>query len=1017
MGVVYKARHNKLKRLVALKMILAGSHAGPDELARFRTEAEAVARLQHPNIVQVYEVGEAQGHPFLALEYVRGGSLAQRLNGAPMPALSAARLIGTLARAVAHAHRNGVVHRDLKPANILMQQPDDEDRPGERDLKIQATVTSETPGGSPKIADFGLAKQLNGDSDQTKSGSILGSPSYMAPEQAEGRVRDMGPAVDVYALGAILYECLTGRPPFRGESVWETLEQVRREEPVPPSLLQPKVPVDLETICLKCLHKETDRRYATAGKLADDLERFCRGEPVQARPTGRLERATKWARRHPVAAALAVVSGVAALAVVGFGVSLFYGSRLARALGQTEIERREALRQRALAETNRQAADEQREEADRQRALAKRYLYFSHMSLAERAWYDAEVGRMGELLHLHEDERPPPEGLLGFEWYYLNRICDGSLRTLRGHTGEVHGIAYSPDGARIATSGGDTTVRVWDAATGRERLVYRGHTALVWSVTFSPDGRQAASCGYDRLIRIWDAGTGADIAELKGHAGAVIRVAFSRDGTRLASAGWDEGGRTVKLWDTATRKPVLSLPLDVYDGVALNADGSRLAAGGRTGLFRVWDMAGNEVLALKGHTDNVASVAFSPDGNHLASASLDRSVRVWDLRTGSSVFVRGSPRGAFFCVAYNRDGSQLAAASGDGTISIWDAVTGVERRRLKGHTGSVFGVAFAADGRHLASCSFDETAKIWDLGVPPEGLNLTVPGGPVGGIAFAPNGKALATAGNDGTIRLWDPATGQQLHVLRGHRQGVRCVAFSRDGKRLVSGSWDMAVRLWELADRREPRALTGHSSDITDVAFSPDGKTLASSSGDKTARLWDVASGALLHTLTGHDHWVKGVTFSPRGERVATCGFDKMIRVWEVASGRRERVLSGHREGVGAVAFSPNGTTIASASADRSVRIWDPATGRELRAYRGHNDPVLCLAFSPDGRRIASAGWDWTVKVWDPETGAEGLSLTGHEANVQALAFSPDGRRLASADASGNLRIWDATGASEPRE
>ena len=341
MGVVYKARHRKLKRLVALKMILAGEHAGAEHLARFYAEAEAVARLPHPNIVQIYEIGEQDGRPYFSLELVDGGSLARVLKGGPLPPRQAAQLVETLARAVAAAHKRGIIHRDLKPGNVLL-----------------------TADGVPKITDFGLAKSLADSGavaiDRTRSGAILGTPNYMAPEQADGRA--VGPGADIYGLGALLYEMLTGRPPFRAATALETLDLLRTREPVPPGRLRPRLPRDLETICLKCLEKEPARRYATAEELADDLRAFLGGEPIRARPASRRERAWRFARARPVEAALAGAGGMATLglaagawftsgplmaagtAVIGLAVGAsHHGLRLKRALD-------EAARQRAWAE-------------------------------------------------------------------------------------------------------------------------------------------------------------------------------------------------------------------------------------------------------------------------------------------------------------------------------------------------------------------------------------------------------------------------------------------------------------------------------------------------------------------------------------------------------------------------------------------------------------------------------------------------------------------------------------------
>jgi formylglycine-generating enzyme required for sulfatase activity len=297
MGIVYKARHLALKRIVALKMVLVGGNVGPRDLARFRIEGEAVARLQHPNIVQIHEIGETGGHPYCSLEYVAGGNLADRINGKPMPARDSARLVEALARAMQLAHSRNVVHRDLKPANILLAAD-----------------------GTPKITDFGLARQTDSDSDATQAGTVIGTPSYMAPEQAAGFAHEAGPAADIYALGAILYDCITGRPPFKGTSVVETLDQVRTQEPVSPSRWQTNIPLDLETICLKCLRKEPENRYASAAELADDLVRYQQGEPILARPAGRVERAVKWVKRNPFVsgAAVAVVLALAAGTTVSY---------------------------------------------------------------------------------------------------------------------------------------------------------------------------------------------------------------------------------------------------------------------------------------------------------------------------------------------------------------------------------------------------------------------------------------------------------------------------------------------------------------------------------------------------------------------------------------------------------------------------------------------------------------------------------------------------------------------------
>jgi WD40 repeat protein len=980
MGVVFEARQLSLNRKVALKMILAGQLANETDVKRFYTEAEAAANLDHPAIVPIFEIGHHEGQHYFSMGFVEGQSLAHRLSDGPLPVREAADLIRRVSEGIEYAHGRGVIHRDLKPANILLDMS-----------------------GNPRVTDFGLAKKVQSDSGLTGSGQIMGTPSYMPPEQAGGNRGDVGPAADVYALGATFYALVTGRPPFQAATAMETVIQVISEEPVPPRRLNALIPRDLDTICLKCLEKEPERRYTSARSLADELNRFLAGEPIVARPVGLAERAVKWIRRKPVVAAL--IALVVATGLLGLsGIILEWRAAVAA--------RHDAQHQALIAKNSAAAA---RDEAE----FAKRRLYDAKMNVVQRAWEDWGPDLFLKTL---DDQRPDKQDgvdRLGFEWHYWRRKLSLGHHTIGGRGGAVLGVSFDPSGSRLAYVGFDGIVRICDPVTGKDALTLKGPTAKASCLAFSPDGSRIASGGFDGEVRLWDAVSGQEKRTLKGHTGSVASVAFNRDGSRLASASSD---KTVKVWNAATGARALTLEGHAGEvtSVAFSPSGLWIATASgiprKLGEVKVWDAAtGRVVRTFKGHTALVTSVAFSPDGASLASSSADGTITVWKTASDQvSLAFRGRVL-SVWCVAFSPDGSRIASAGVDGSVSVWDSVTGQEQLTLRGHGGPVTGASFNRDGSRLASSSLDGTVNVWDAVKGQETLtlsgntgNATHRTGEAKGLALSPDGSRIACAGSDKTVKVWDVERETMTLQLVGHRRDVTSVAFSPDGSRIASAGDDGTVRVWNSETGQVTRVFERKSGAVLCVAFNPDGTSLACAGSDGTVTVYDLAAAEVMLTLKGTSPACCCVAFSADGSRIAIGGIGE-VSVFDATTGQATVSITWRNSMVTSVGFSADGLHLASSGIDGSIKVWDAVTGQEALNLEGHTGGVNGVAFSPDGLRIASASFDQTVKVWDHATGQETLTLKGHNNVVTGVAFTRDGRRLVSAGADGTVKIWDA--------
>jgi len=1016
MGLVYLAQQQEpVKRKVALKIVKLGMDTR-QVVARFEAERQTLALLEHPNIAHVFDAGTTEtGRPYFVMEYVKGESITKYCDEQKLNIEQRLELFRQVCEGVHHAHQKGIIHRDIKPSNILVSVH------GERAI--------------PKIIDFGIAKAitqpLTGQTSFTKLGQLLGTPEYMSPEQAEMAYQDIDTRSDIYSLGVLLYELLSGAPPFDAKRFHEGgIDHIQHviceEEPRTPSArltslgdkakvvaesrrtqiitLTRRLEKELEWIPMKAMRKDRTRRYRSASELADDVQNYLTGAPLIAGPESTIYRARKFVRKHAGSVATAVL--VAVLIVLGLIVStaLSFRAENARkeeAAARTKAERAEkvAQKQSKLAEKQRRLAIEQRKIAQEQADKYRNLSYIHSVTLADISYRDGNMKRVQELLEMC------PEDLRAWEWYRLKYISDQSCTIISGHIGPVYSAAFSPDGTRIV-SAWDRNIKVWDSANGNELMDLQGHDKRVMSVAFSPDGKRIISGSKDNTIKIWDVTACVEVMTLRGHQGAV-GAWYSPDGKHIVSGSFDS---TIKIWEAKSGTELMTIR--GHDGpvfsVTWSSDGRRIVSSSKDGTLKVWDVATGDELLTREY-EGVISVAFSPDSKWVCSSSGDGKVKVWEVATGDEVMTMHPHKDPVFCVSFSPDSKRIITGSLDHSIKTFDATSGRELMTFLGHEAPVLSISFGPEGQRIVSSSMDGAVRVWNEAIKRD--YMTLPSSHHA--AFSPDNKRLVSAGmNDNTIKVFDVVTGTEVMTLCGHSGRVWSVAFRPDGERIVSGSFDQTIRIWDATKGVELMILRGHESRVWSVAFSPSGQRVVSGSYDGSVRVWNADKGIELMKLLGHDGNVEAVAYSPDGKHIVSGGWDNTVKVWDAETGKEQMTLVGHDAVVKAVSYSQDGKRIISGSWDNTVKVWDAQTGA-LTMTLVHKGRVWSVAISSDGRRIVSGSGDGSednkMKVWDVDTGTE--LMTHNIGKIRSITFSPDDRTIAvdSYDSLENIRLLES--------
>ena len=977
-GIVYRAWDPLMRREVAIKVPRPEALASGDMQRRFEQEARAAAKLDHPYIVQVLEAG-TDGHvPYIASVFYRAVTLSawlkeQTRSIAPR---AAAELTAKLADALNHAHLRGVLHRDIKPSNVLLLPAD----PTTSATMLSRLALSDY---TPKVADFGLAKLMEGDTDQTRTGMVLGTLLYMAPEQAEGRVRDISQQSDVYALGAVLYELLTGRPPLSGESDRGTLHQILTQEPVSPSRLSREIPSDLDAICLKCLEKQPSDRYTTAHELAADLERFLKGQPTKVRPLGPLRRLTKWSRRRPAIAALSSVLCAALLTIlVG---SVVYSSRLRHSLAEVSAQR--AVADQAVQDT-------------------RLTLYAADMQRAQQAWRHNHVAQVDQFLGAHEPQ-PGERDRREFSWYYLRDLCHQESATLQGHEGDVFAIAASPDGSLWASGGKDATVRLWDVATRKSLAVFTGHTDEVTDVAFSPIGDSLASASEDGTIRIWPVGGKGEPRVIQACVDRLFDVCYSPDGRLIASCGYE---KLLRVWNAATLE--LETELDGHAGyleaVTFSHDGQTLVAADDHGFAYAWSVSDWQLKTDRGFPhEQYFSLATSPVDDLIAGGGRMRRIPIWNV-AGKLLEQTAEFRDGHLewiqALAFSPRERLLASADKVGVIQLWNLDT-QDRHTVLGHSDQVWSLAWSPDGMVLASAGGSGVIRLWDGSTRHDGSIAYPPiESPVVKILYSPDGKRLFAS-------MWDDLVAQ-LDVEKVTIRDVAPHVSDLPATLTVSHHGGFELKRGE-GNRFGIDDLNTQTTRWIDnpVGYLPDSELTLSSNGQLVA--WDDRKANVTVVGVGSDERftfhcqasVESLQFSPDNHHLAVCTTPGTLLV-NCSTKRLERELPPSSW----LAYSPDGTLLVTKQGT-SILVYEATSGRLCQKFVSRPSRVHFMAISQDNKTLAIINqYGNIVTLLDMRSGQELVTLKVEARELYGVAFSPQGDRLAvgGTDEDGKGRIWE---------